>query len=51
VRDIFGRDSVCPHRVAELALRFCDLVRALKGQKLRTGDGLRTGFADRPAPG
>lgn len=37
VRDIFGRDSAFARAVvAELALRFRDLVRALKGQKLRT---------------
>ena len=38
VRDIFGRDSAFARAiVAELALRYRDLVRALKGQKLRTG--------------
>jgi CRP/FNR family transcriptional regulator, transcriptional activator FtrB len=38
VRDIFGRDSAFARAVVkELALRFRDLVRALKGQKLRTG--------------
>jgi CRP/FNR family transcriptional regulator, transcriptional activator FtrB len=38
VRDIFGRDNAFARAVVvELALRFRDLVRALKGQKLRTG--------------
>jgi CRP/FNR family transcriptional activator FtrB len=38
VRNIFGRDSAFARAVvAELALRYRDLVRALKGQKLRTG--------------
>jgi CRP/FNR family transcriptional regulator, transcriptional activator FtrB len=38
VRDIFGRDSAFARAVVkELALRFRDLVRALKSQKLRTG--------------
>jgi CRP/FNR family transcriptional activator FtrB len=38
VRDIFGRDSEFARAVVkELALRFRDLVRALKGQKLRPG--------------
>jgi CRP/FNR family transcriptional activator FtrB len=38
VRDIFGRDNAFARAVvAELALRYRDLVRALKGQKLRTG--------------
>jgi CRP/FNR family transcriptional activator FtrB len=38
VREIFGRDSAFARTVvAELALRYRDLVRALKGQKLRTG--------------
>jgi len=38
VREIFGRDHAFARAVvAELALRFRDLVRALKGQKLRTG--------------
>jgi CRP/FNR family transcriptional activator FtrB len=38
VRDVFGRDGAFARAVvAELALRFRDLVRALKGQKLRSG--------------
>jgi CRP/FNR family transcriptional regulator, transcriptional activator FtrB len=38
VRDIFGRDTAFARAVvAELALRFRDMVRALKNQKLRTG--------------
>lgn len=38
VRDIFGRDSAFARAVVkELALRFRDLVRALKSHKLRTG--------------
>jgi CRP/FNR family transcriptional regulator, transcriptional activator FtrB len=38
VRDILGRDNPFARAVvAELALRYRDLVRALKGQKLRTG--------------
>jgi hypothetical protein len=40
VRDILGRDDPFARAVvAELALRYRDLVRALKGQKLRTGSG------------
>jgi CRP/FNR family transcriptional regulator, transcriptional activator FtrB len=38
VRDIFGRDAAFARAVvAELALRYRDLVRAIKAQKLRTG--------------
>src|SRR4051794_11872061 len=37
VRDILGRDDQFAR--AELALRYRDLVRELKGQKLRTGNG------------
>ena len=38
VREIFGRDTAFARAVVvELALRFRDLVRALKNQKLRTG--------------
>jgi CRP/FNR family transcriptional activator FtrB len=38
VREIFSRDSAFARAVvAELALRFRDMVRALKNQKLRTG--------------
>ena len=38
VRDIFGRDSGFARAIVkELALRYRDLVRALKNQKLRTG--------------
>ena len=38
VRDILGRDAAFARALlAELALRYRDLVRALKGQKLRTG--------------
>ena len=38
VRDVFGRDSGFARAIVkEVALRFRDLVRALKNQKLRTG--------------
>lgn len=38
VRDVFDRDAVFARAmVAELALRYRDMVRALKDQKLRTG--------------